>query len=70
MKKTLLFLTFIMLLTTNLKAQIEELPPNKSTLVGKVGGGMGPFVPSLEYDKGEWNIHQFETLKSQINYNK
>ena len=27
-------------------------------------------LTSLEYDKGEWNIHQFETLKSQINYNK
>jgi hypothetical protein len=24
----------------------------------------------LEYDKGEWNIYQFETLKTQINYNK
>jgi len=27
-------------------------------------------LTSLEYDKGEWNIHQFETLKTQINYNK
>ena len=27
-------------------------------------------LTSLEYDKGEWNIYQFETLKTQINYNK
>jgi hypothetical protein len=68
MKKTLLFLTFIMLLTTNLKAQIEELPPNKSTLVGKVGGGIGPFVASLEYDKGDEDQNKYVLSYNNLKY--
>jgi len=50
--------------------QQRTITNEKGSVVYLNSGDWIENLTSLEYDKGEWNIHQFETLKSQINYNK
>ena len=50
--------------------QQRTITNDKGSVVYLNSGDWIENLTSLEYDKGEWNIHQFETLKSQINYNK
>jgi UDP-2,3-diacylglucosamine pyrophosphatase LpxH len=50
--------------------QQRTITNEKGSVVYLNSGDWIENLTSLEYDKGEWNIHQFETLKTQINYNK
>jgi UDP-2,3-diacylglucosamine pyrophosphatase LpxH len=50
--------------------QHRTITNEKGSVVYLNSGDWIENLTSLEYDKGEWNIHQFETLKTQINYNK
>jgi hypothetical protein len=50
--------------------QHRTITNDKGSVVYLNSGDWIENLTSLEYDKGEWNIHQFETLKTQINYNK
>ncbi len=50
--------------------QQRTITNEKGSVVYLNSGDWIENLTSLEYDKGEWNIYQFETLKTQINYNK
>ena len=50
--------------------QQRTITNDKGSVIYLNSGDWIENLTSLEYDKGEWNIHQFETLKTQVNYNK
>jgi len=49
--------------------QQRTITNEKGSVVYLNSGDWIENLTSLEYDKGEWNIQQFETLKTQVNYN-
>ena len=67
MKQVLFLLIFLSSITVN--AQIQEITNNsKFTEIGKVGGGMGPFISSLSVLKGEDGTNSYLWMYNNLKY--
>jgi hypothetical protein len=63
-----LILALFLLISSLANAQIKEVEKSKFIEIGKVGGGMGPFISSLAYLKGDEGTNRYLWLFNNLKY--